>query len=48
MKIPEIGKKQKEKVREEIMKIRDRISNGESFEILATLYSQRKHWNSIF
>ena len=40
VKIPEIGKKQKEKVREEIMKIRDRISNGESFEILATLYSQ--------
>ena len=40
VKIPEIGKKQKQKVREEIMKIRDRISNGESFEILATLYSQ--------
>ena len=40
VKIPEIGKKQKEKIREEIMKIRDRISNGESFEILATLYSQ--------
>ncbi len=40
VKIPEIGKKQKEKIREEIMKIRDRIGNGESFEILATLYSQ--------
>jgi len=40
VKIPEIGKKQKEKIREQIMKIRDRIINGESFEILATLYSQ--------
>ena len=40
VKIPEIGKKQKEKIREQIMKIRDRIVNGESFEILATLYSQ--------
>ena len=40
VKIPEIGKKQKEKIREQIMKIRDRIGNGESFEILATLYSQ--------
>jgi|TARA_B110000438_G_scaffold27292_1_gene26115 peptidyl-prolyl cis-trans isomerase SurA len=40
VKIPEIGKDQKDKVKDEIMKIRDRISNGESFEILATLYSQ--------
>ena len=37
---PEIGRSQKDKVKKELMEIRDRILNGESFEILATLYSQ--------
>ena len=40
VKIPEIGREQKNKTREELLKIRERILNGESFEILATLYSQ--------
>tara|TARA_B100001057_G_scaffold382754_1_gene388837 strand:+ start:19963 stop:21300 length:1338 start_codon:yes stop_codon:yes gene_type:complete len=40
VKIPEIGKDQKDKTRDELLKIRDRIIKGESFEILATLYSQ--------
>ena len=40
VKSPEVGRKQKEKVRNELISIRDRILNGESFEILATLYSQ--------
>ena len=40
VKIPEVGKDQKDKTRDELLKIRDRIINGESFEILATLYSQ--------
>ena len=37
---PEIGRSQKDKVKKELMDIRNRILNGESFEILATLYSQ--------
>ena len=40
MKIPEVGREQKNRTKNELLKIRDRISNGESFEILATLYSQ--------
>ena len=40
VKVPEIGQKQKDKTREELLKIRERIKGGESFEILATLYSQ--------
>lgn len=40
VKSPEVGREQKEKVRNELISIRDRILNGESFEILATLYSQ--------
>ena len=40
VKVPEVGKEQKDKVREELLEIRDKIMNGESFEILATLYSQ--------
>ena len=40
VKIPEVGKEQKDKTKGELLKIRDRILNGESFEILATLYSQ--------
>ncbi len=40
VKIPEVGKEQKDKTRNELLKIRDRVLNGESFEILATLYSQ--------
>ena len=40
VKSPEVGREQKEKVRNELILIRDRILNGESFEILATLYSQ--------
>jgi len=40
VKIPEVGREQKNKTREELLKIRERILNGESFEILATLYSQ--------
>ena len=40
VKVPEIGQKQKDKTREELLKIRERIESGESFEILATLYSQ--------
>ncbi len=40
VKIPEVGKEQKDKTRSELLKIRDRVLNGESFEILATLYSQ--------
>ena len=40
VKSPEVGREQKEKVRKELISIRDRILNGESFEILATLYSQ--------
>lgn len=41
---PEIGRSQKDKVKKELMEIRDRILNGESFEILATLYSQGLSW----
>ena len=37
---PEIGRQQKDKVKNELLSIRDKILNGESFEILATLYSQ--------
>ena len=40
VKVPEVGKEQKDKVRGELLEIRDKIMNGESFEILATLYSQ--------
>jgi|TARA_B100000902_G_C27292675_1_gene908077 peptidyl-prolyl cis-trans isomerase SurA len=40
VKIPEVGKEQKDKTKGELLKIRDKILNGESFEILATLYSQ--------
>ena len=40
VKVPEVGKVQKDKVRGELLEIRDKIINGESFEILATLYSQ--------
>ena len=40
VKVPEIGQKQKDKTRKELLKIRERIESGESFEILATLYSQ--------
>ena len=40
VKSPEVGREQKEKVRNELISIRDRILNGESFEILATLNSQ--------
>ena len=40
VKSPEVGREQKEKVRNELISIRDRILNGESFEILATLYSK--------
>ncbi len=40
VKTPVVGKEQKDKTREELLKIRDKIMNGESFEILATLYSQ--------
>ncbi len=40
VKVPEVGKLQKDKVRAELLEIRDKIINGESFEILATLYSQ--------
>tara|TARA_B100000959_G_C14978949_1_gene622665 strand:- start:466 stop:1809 length:1344 start_codon:yes stop_codon:yes gene_type:complete len=40
VKVPEVGKEQKNKVRGELLEIRDKIMNGESFEILATLYSQ--------
>ena len=40
VKVPEIGQKQKDKTRQELLKIRERIESGESFEILATLYSQ--------
>ena len=40
VKIPKVGRVQKEKVQNELLKIRDRIINGESFEILATLYSE--------
>ena len=40
VKSPEVGREQKEKVRNELISIRDRILSGESFEILATLYSQ--------
>ena len=40
VKSPQVGREQKEKVRNELISIRDRILNGESFEILATLYSQ--------
>ena len=36
VKIPEIGREQKNKTREELLKIRERILNGESFQILAT------------
>jgi len=37
---PEVGREQKDKVKNELLSIRDKILNGESFEILATLYSQ--------
>ena len=37
---PEVGREQKDKVKNELLVIRDKILNGESFEILATLYSQ--------
>ena len=37
---PEVGREQKDKVKNELLTIRDKILNGESFEILATLYSQ--------
>ena len=40
VKVPEVGKEQKDKTRGELLKIRDKILNGESFEILATLNSQ--------
>ncbi len=40
VKVPEVGKEQKDKTKGELLKIRDKILNGESFEILATLYSQ--------
>ncbi len=40
VKIPKVGRVQKEKVQNELLEIRDRIINGESFEILATLYSE--------
>ena len=40
VKVPEVGKLQKDKVRGELLEIRDKIIKGESFEILATLYSQ--------
>ena len=40
VKSPEVGREQKETVRNELISIRERILNGESFEILATLYSQ--------
>ena len=40
VKVPEIGQKQKDKTKEALLKIRERIKAGESFEILATLYSQ--------
>ena len=40
VKSPKVGREQKEKVRNELISIRDRILNGESFEILATLHSQ--------
>ena len=40
VKIPKVGRVQKENVQNELLKIRDRIINGESFEILATLYSE--------
>ena len=40
VKSPEVGREQKEKVRNKLISIRDRILNGESFEILATLHSQ--------
>jgi len=40
VKIPEVGKEQKDRTKSELLRIRDRITNGESFEILATLYSQ--------
>ncbi len=37
---PEVGRAQKDKVQRELLSIRDKILNGESFEILATLHSQ--------
>ena len=37
---PEVGREQKDKVKNELLSIRDKILNGESFEILASLYSQ--------
>tara|TARA_Y100001934_G_C12360787_1_gene780614 strand:+ start:1708 stop:3054 length:1347 start_codon:yes stop_codon:yes gene_type:complete len=40
VKVPEIGQQQKDKTKEALLKIRERIKAGESFEILATLYSQ--------
>jgi peptidyl-prolyl cis-trans isomerase SurA len=40
VKVPEVGKEQKDKTRGELLEIRDKILNGESFEILATLNSQ--------
>ena len=40
VKVPEVGKEQKDKTRGKLLKIRDKILNGESFEILATLNSQ--------
>ena len=40
VKVPQIGTKQKDKTRDQLLKIRERIKAGESFEILATLYSQ--------
>lgn len=40
VKIPKVGRVQKEKIQNELLEIRDRIINGESFEILATLYSE--------
>ena len=40
VKIPEVGKEQKDRTKSELLRIRDRVTNGESFEILATLYSQ--------
>ena len=40
VKIPKVGQEQKDKTRNELLKLRDKILNGESFEIIATLYSQ--------
>ena len=40
MKEPEVSKVEKDKIRQQLLKIREDAINGQSFEILATTYSQ--------